>query len=97
MSFDEDTVQKVWGKGRAVSGNDPNRWRKDDCNAWIGREEYGNRDSQYGWEIDHIDPDGGDDSINLRPLQWENNVAKGESKDLKCAVTSSGTENVKIS
>ena len=95
-SFDEDTIQDVWEKGRIVSGNNPERWRKDDCNAWMGRGEYGDRDSQYGWEIDHIDPDGGDDLSNLRPLQWANNLAKGDSRELKCVVTSRGNQNERI-
>jgi hypothetical protein len=96
MNSDEEEIQEVWEKGHVVSGIDPDRWRKDDCDAWIGRIEYGNRDSQYGWEIDHIDPDGGDDLSNKRPLQWENNLAKGDSKELKCVVSSSENKNVKL-
>lgn len=38
MSFSEDTIQKVWEKGRIVPNNDPNDWRKDQCEAWIGRK-----------------------------------------------------------
>jgi len=95
MSFDEETIQQVWEKGRVVSNNDPNVWRKDQCDAWIKRTEHGNRDSQYGWEIDHIDPDGGDELSNLRPLQWENNVATGDSGRLTCVVTADGIRNVR--
>ncbi len=51
------------------------------------RTEYGNRDSQYGWEIDHINPDGGDGLSNLRPLQWANNVATSDGR-LRCVVQS---------
>ena len=95
MSYSEEDIQAVWEKGRIVSNNDPNVWRKDECNAWIKRTEYGNRDSQYGWEIDHIDPKGSDDIENLRPLQWENNVATSDSGKLTCVVTTSGTKNTK--
>ena len=98
LSFSEEVIQKVWEKGRIVSGNDPNVWRKDDCNAWMRRQDYGNRGSMYGWEIDHIKPvsEGGTDHIdNLRPLQWQNNAHKQDGK-LGCAVTASDTENVPV-
>lgn len=95
MSFNEETIQQVWEKGKVVGNNDPDIWRKDECDAWIKRAEYGNRDSQYGWEIDHIDPDGGDELANLRPLQWENNVATSDKGQLTCVVTAEGTKNVK--
>ena len=97
MSFSEYTIQKVWEKGRIVPGNDPNVWRKDQCGAWICRSYYGNRNSQYGWEIDHIRPEsngGGDELSNLRPLQWANNVDRQGGR-LMCPVTASGTKNVR--
>ena len=95
MSFSEYIVQKVWEKGEVVPGNDPNLWRKDQCKAWIRRSHYGNRNSQYGWEIDHITPiseGGGDELLNPRRLQWQNNVSKQNGR-LTCAVTASGVEN----
>ena len=94
----EDLVQKVWEKGHIISGNDKDIFRQDDCKAWINRKQYGNRDSKYGWEIDHIKPEskgGSDDLPNLRPLQWKNNAHKQDGKS-GCAVTSKDTENVDI-
>src|SRR3989338_10663948 len=75
---EEELIQKVWEKGRIIFGRDPRVWRKDDCGAPIKREEHGNRDSQYGWEIDHINPNGGDILLNLRPLQWKKNLHKSD-------------------
>lgn len=92
MSFSTETIQAVWQKGHVASNNDPTLWRKDDCGAWIARNEYGNRKSSYGWEVDHISPGGSDAIGNLRPLQWENNVAKSDGR-LTCVVTASGTAN----
>ena len=92
MSFTNDTVQKVWEKGRKVENNDPNVWRIDECGAWIQRTQYGNRNSQYGWEIDHISPGGADTLSNLRPLQWQNNVDKSDGR-LKCNITANGINN----
>lgn len=97
MALTDTDIQKVWEKGAVVSSDNPTHWRKDECGAWIGRQHYGNRNSQYGWEIDHIKPvtAGGSDAIsNLRPLQWENNAEK-QSGRLTCPVTSSGTGNVR--
>jgi len=98
MSFDEETIQQVWEKGTEVTSYPPNFWRKDDCEAWIRRNAYGNRDSQYGWEIDHIKPEsegGGDELSNLRPLQCQNNDHK-QARRLGCVVTSSGENNVPV-
>lgn len=92
-NFSDDTIQRVWEQGKAVANNDPNIWRKDECGAWMNRQSYGNRNSHYGWEIDHISPGGSDILSNLRPLQWENNVDKSDGR-LKCNITASGTDNV---
>jgi 5-methylcytosine-specific restriction endonuclease McrA len=96
-NFTAGQIQQVWEKATLVSGIDPNIFRKDQCGAWIGRQQYGNRKSSYGWEIDHITPEsqgGSDELSNLRPLQWENNMSKS-SGNLVCVVTSKGTGNIK--
>jgi 5-methylcytosine-specific restriction endonuclease McrA len=97
MRFTNDVIQQVWKKGQVVTGNSPNEWRKDECGAWIGFRFYGNRNSQYGWEIDHIisiDSGGSDALTNLRPLQWENNASKQEGR-LTCPITAQGKINVR--
>lgn len=69
------------GEGRMVDGYNGDSIRQDSCGAWILRSQYGNTDSIFGWEIDHVYPvaKGGDDDLrNLRPLQWENNRSKGD-------------------
>lgn len=91
----EQEIQAVWNKGRIIQNNDPAQWRKDTCGAWIARNQYGNRDSDYGWEIDHINPNGGDAISNLQPLQWANNVAKSDGRQV-CVVKAEGTKNVQI-
>lgn len=96
VSYSPELIQAVWEKGNIVANNDPRKWRKDDCQAWIHRLAYGDRNSQYGWEIDHITPEsqgGTDDISNLRPLQWQNNAARQQGNE-DCAVTASGKDNV---
>lgn len=97
FGFSEDIIQQVWEKGTVVSGYDASKYRQDECKAWMARSEHGNRESVLGWEIHHVDPDGGDDISNLIPLQWENNVATADTGKLVCVWTSDGYKNVKIS
>ncbi len=95
MPFDEKTINAVWSKGQIAGSNDPANYRKDECGAWMYFSHYGNRSSQYGWEIDHItsvNHVASDDLNNLRPLQWQNYACKG-SGELSCIVTANRTNN----
>lgn len=77
MFFDEETIHQVWEKGAPIIDLSPDEWRRDEFGNPIQRREYGNRLSNWGWEIDHVLPkaDGGSDDLsNLRPLQWAANV-----------------------
>lgn len=73
-------IWSVWQKAQEVPGS-PN-FRIDAYGGWMQFERYGNRNSDFGWEIDHIYPrskGGGDHFDNLQPLNWRNNVEKGDS------------------
>ncbi len=94
-TYSGEMIQAVWEKGAIINNYDSSKYRKDQCGAWISRDKYGNRNSKYGWEIDHITPDSQDGSgslYNLRPLQWKNNIAKSDGK-LSCPVKANGNEN----
>ena len=86
--IDDNIINKVWEKGLIDKRYDPDFVRKDACGAWIIREKYDDRNSPFGWEVDHIYPESRlkelgvpenlrDDIVNLRPLNWKNNVSKG--------------------
>jgi len=92
MSISDQLVRLVWTKAIIVPGRDSSKMRKDACGAWIHWEQYGNRNSQFGWEVDHIiaTTRGGSDLIfNLRPLHWQNNARKSDGRSLVCPVTAS--------
>ena len=79
---DHDLKSAVWWKGQPIEGYDPKVWMHDVYGSVMRWSEHGNRDSKHGWEIDHIVPvskGGSDDLANLQPLQWENNLKKGDS------------------
>lgn len=81
IDYTEEQINQVWAKGFVVEGYDPRLYRRDAASAWMYRKAYGDRESGLGWEIDHIYPKskGGDETlINLRPMNWHNNVSKGD-------------------
>ena len=69
--------------------------------------DFNNRDSLFGWEIDHIYPisllrmsnipeDLWDNPLNIRALHWKNNQSKGNSYPMYMAVVSNeGAINIK--
>lgn len=72
---------QIWKKGHQIIGLDPSIWRRDDYGNRIRYSDYGNRQSEFGWEKDHYPiPDalGGSDHIsNLRPLHHKVNASLG--------------------
>ena len=68
----------VWLIAQKIPGRDC-RWRQDDYGRWMKFADYGKRDSEYGWEVDHIRSQylgGSDDLNNLRPLHWKSNLER---------------------
>lgn len=85
--FGQILINQVWQHGRIVPNYDSQIWRYDMCGMPIRREEYGNMQLEYGWEIDHVEPvarGGGDELRNLQPLQWKNNREKGDNYPWQC-------------
>lgn len=86
--FTDEQINEIWNKGLQDSKFDSNFVRRDACGAWMIRDRYNDRKSPFGWEVDHIYPESKlkelgvpneliDNMVNLRPLNWKNNVSKG--------------------
>lgn len=86
--YSNDLLNELWEKATPVDGYDSTLVRKDPCGAWIQRDKYNDRDSDFGWEVDHVYPqallkekgadlDEIDNIANLRAFNWHNNVSKG--------------------
>lgn len=80
-NYSDEKLNKIWEKAKIVNEeNDKKKFRKDFAGAWIKKDEYG-KESDYGWEVDHIKPSsksGSDELSNLNPLHWKNNRTKGD-------------------
>jgi hypothetical protein len=70
----------VWSLGQVIPGYDPAVWRRDFEGYLIRRSDYGNTSSEFGWQIDHINPlafGGPDHGSNVRPRHWRRNQSAG--------------------
>lgn len=93
--FEREVVERVWALGALVVGNDPALWRKDEFGAWMHRLDYGNRHSQFGWEI--WDGSLGRGSLGLaalRPLHWQNYLDQ-LAAETQSRVTADGLRNMR--
>lgn len=75
MTMLEDLKRACWARTSPVAGQ-PNAWefRKDCLGNLVRYSDFGNRQSPFGWEIDHIVPrshGGSNDAYNLQALHWK--------------------------
>lgn len=90
MAFSEEIVEQVWEKARALSSQDSNEWRQDECGAWLRRDAYRHEQSEYGWVIVNVSLGGAEVVENLRPLHCSNTFDRANSK-AHCHVTAERT------
>jgi hypothetical protein len=86
-AWTEVQKQMIWSKARVVPGRIADEWRQDKCGSLMRWQDHGNRESLYGWEIDHIWPvssRGSDEPDNLQALNWKNNASKSDSLTWRC-------------
>jgi hypothetical protein len=102
VSYDSDTINRVWEKARIIKGYNPQQFRKDICGAWICKDDYGKHDKlSLGWEIASFNPFKTESSVStmrtyLLPMQWENYEKRGNDfPDVHCCVDSSHFEELK--
>lgn len=80
----------AWQLACVIKGYNASRIRQDACGAFIAYDDFNNRKSMFGWEIDHIYPisklkqmdvpeELWNHPLNLRALHWKNNCMKGDS------------------
>ena len=82
--YTDMTHEAVWAKANVDREYHPEEFRRDKYGALLKYAEFGNRESEYGWEIDHIKPvtlGGSDYLFNLQPLHWKHNAVKGDDPD----------------
>lgn len=104
--FNDQLLSQIWDRAQRVDGYDESKFRKDACGAWIIRDQYGNPDSPFGWEVDHIYPESKlrdknvpedliDNPLNLRPLNCKNNLSKSaDYPTYQAKITSKDNTNV---
>lgn len=81
--------QYLWQRAKPILGYDSNIWRLDFAGRTIRWNDYGNRNSSYGWEFGHIvaKADGGSDFYtNLQAEHWQTNMDKERARLVKDSI-----------
>jgi hypothetical protein len=95
-SYDREVIDRVWAYAQVVAGNDPAVWRKDESGAWIHRAEYGNRRSEFGWEIAECGfRTRGQGVASLRPMHWQNYLDFMVADRRRAMVSADGLHNAR--
>ena len=79
--FSKTQKQRAFSKAQEIPGKDPGLWRRDAKGNVICYPAYGDPNSEFGWDIDHIQPlarGGTNDPSNLRALHIKANRLKGD-------------------
>lgn len=103
-----EIINQLWEEATIAQDKNPTVWRLDPCGALIQKDQYGNRESDYGWEVDHVvsksflinvgaSEEEYDDPINLRAMHWANNDSKGTNyPEYQAVRTNEDGKNSKI-
>jgi len=78
-------IEKAWNNAEKVRGKDPDLYRKDPYGNQMYRHSHG-KDSEMGWDVDHIKPKargGSDETRNLQALNSSINRGKGDTLQKK--------------
>ncbi|MCB1076525.1 MAG: hypothetical protein KDM63_10405 [Verrucomicrobiae bacterium] len=95
QGYERTVIDSVWEYGDAIPGNDPALWRKDQFGAWMHRLDFGQRHSEYGWEICDLGPGRGAAGLAaLRPMQWQNYLDQVAALT-RSRITADGLRNVR--
>ena len=82
MTMLEDLKRAAWGRTSPVSGQ-MNSWefRKDCLGNMVRYDDFGNRHSPFGWELEYIVAHalgGSTDPSNLQALHWKAHARRPE-------------------
>ena len=90
-NFSDAQKQTAWNKAKIVENdNDKGKvWRKDLADAWIKFTDYGDQESDYGWEVDHAFPEskgGGTEDYNIQAMNWHFGVGMNILTEVMCLI-----------
>lgn len=81
-NFSEKQIKTIWDSLTTFPNENPNIFRYDPCGAKIKFSDYDNRESEFGWTIDHKYPvslGGNNHPKNLQALHWKTNEKKADN------------------
>lgn len=77
----KEQKEKAWNNAKRIRGKDPDLYRQDPYGNEMYKHSYG-KDSDAGWEVDHIKPKsrgGSNSTYNQQALNTSVNRGKGDS------------------